>query len=428
MENYKQINLFTIYLIPLFLIFSHFLADLVVVFVGINFLVFLIFKKLNVTFKMILNDKIVIIFFLFYMFLFLSSLFSEFILLSLKRSIPYLRFLVFIIALKYWLLRDYKNFKILYFSVTMCVIFVCFDVLFQFYNYKEIISDGGKIVRQGIDLFGYVSNPVIERFQGPFKDEYIAGGYILKFSPFLFLIVLNYKKLYLRNFLIFTSVFIIVYSIYITGDRAPFFILILFSMIVPMFFNKKIIFIYLSSLILIIYLASNNLDKKQRYFHDALGALGFTNKEFTLDTGYGHLFYSAIKIWADKPFLGAGTKNYRKICERDEYNFETKNNIQLCSTHPHNYVLELLSETGLFGLILFFYIFIELFNNRILLKRIFKKDLENLDIKFLTMSLVLILWPISTTGSILTNKNSILLWFVFGIFYSFLSLKKNIKN
>ena len=425
MENCKQINLFIIYLIPLFLIFSHSLADLVIIFTGLNFLVFLILKKLNITIKVILNDKIVISFFLFYIFLVLSSLLSEFHFLSLKRSIPYIRFLIFIVALKYWLLKDYKNFKILYLSTTVCLVFVCTDVLFQFYNYEEIISDNGKIVRQGIDIFGYASNPVIERFQGPFKDEYIAGGYILKLSPFLFLTVLANTKTKEKNFLIFFSLILVVYSIYITGDRAPFFILILISLIIPFFFSKKIIFIYLSSLILLIYLAGTNLDKKQRYFYDALGALGFKNNEFTLDTGYGYLFYSAIKIWVDKPLLGAGTKNYRKICGRDEYNFETENNIQLCSTHPHNYVLELLSETGLVGLILFYYIFFRLFIYASTLQKIFTKDLNNIDIKFLTMSLILILWPISTTGSILTNKNSIMLWFVFGMLYSFQSLKEN---
>ena len=62
-----------------------------------------------------------------------------------------------------------------------------------------------------------------------------------------------------------------------------------------------------------------------------LGALGFKNNEFTLDTGYGHLFYSAIKL-NDKPLPGAGTKNYRKICERDEYNFETENKFNYNST------------------------------------------------------------------------------------------------
>ena len=122
--------------------------------------------------------------------------------------------------------------------------------------------------------------------------------------------------------------------------------------------------------------------------------------------------------------MGAGTKNYRKICEREKYNFETKNKIQLCSTHPHNYVLELLSETGLVGLILFCAIFFNLFKEYGLFKVLKNRNFEDLDLKFLTLSLVLILWPLSTTGSILTNKNSILLWFVFGILYALSSLEK----
>jgi len=171
-----------------------------------------------------------------------------------------------------------------------------------------------------------------------------------------------------------------------------------------------------------------NADKKQRYIYESLAALGIENKEFTLDTGYGHLFYSAIKIWIDKPLIGAGTKNYRKICERDEYNFETKNNTQLCSTHPHNYVLELLSEAGLIGLILFYSIFFYLIKESGLTKKILKKNLNKLNIKFSIMSLILILWPISTTGSILTNKNSILLWFIFGIVYSLISIEKKFHS
>ena len=133
---------------------------------------------------------------------------------------------------------------------------------------------------------------------------------------------------------------------------------------------------------------------------------------------------SAIKIWIDKPLIGVGTKNYRKICDRDEYNFETKNNHQLCSTHPHNYVLELLSETGLMGLISFYLIFFYLVRDFELVKKILQKNLDHLNIKFSIISLFVILWPISTTGSILTNKSSIVLWFVFGIIYSAISIEK----
>ena len=282
------------------------------------------------------------------------------------------------------------------------------------------------LLKQGHDIFGYASKNY-ERFQGPFKDEFIAGGFILKLSPFLFLITFNIFKLKKNNLskvLIFLSTILIIFSIFITGDRAPFFTLILISLFILFFFNKKLILIFLSSLILILYIAGLNSDKKQRYFDQSLTAFGIENNEFTLDTGYGHLFYSAITIWIDKPLIGAGTKNYRKICDRDKYNFETKRNIQLCSTHPHNYVLELLSETGLIGLIFFYLIFFYLLKDPELIKKILKKNLDNLNIKFSIISLTFILWPISTTGSILTNKSSIILWFIFGIVYSSISIEK----
>lgn len=423
MERLKKLNLILVYSVPIFLIISHSIADLIVVFVGINFLIFLSINNLDSISQKILKDKVIISFLLFYLFLLISSLSSEFIELSIKRSLPYLRFIIFIIALKYWLLTDKKSFKILYLSISFCLIFVCIDVIFQFYNSQEIISNSGKVVRQGFDIFGYASNPIIERFQGPFKDEFIAGGYILKLSPFLFLTILGTKIIKEKNILLFTFVTLIIYSIYITGDRAPFFILLQISLIIPFFFNKRIIVLYLSLIILITYFAGLDSDKKQRYVYDALGAVGFKNNEFTLDTGYGHLFYSATKIWLDKPLLGAGTKNYRKICERDKYNFETRNKIQLCSTHPHNYVLELLSETGIIGLILFYLILVSLIVNFRLLKKIFRRDLKYLEIKLSFLSLILILWPLSTTGSIMTNKNSILLWFVFGILYSLMNFE-----
>jgi O-antigen ligase len=126
--------------------------------------------------------------------------------------------------------------------------------------------------------------------------------------------------------------------------------------------------------------------------------------------------------------LGAGTKTYRNICFRHEYNFESKNNIELCSTHPHNYVLELLSEVGLLGLASFYLIFFYLAKELKSIKNIFKKNLDYLNLKFSTISLIIILWPINTTGSILSNKNSIILWFVFGIVYTLISFEKKTIN
>ncbi len=433
MDVIKKINLMLVYSMPFFLIFSHSVADAIVVFTGLTFLILLFFNKIFVQTKNLLRDKVIISLFIFYFILVFSSFLSEFQSLSLKRSIPYIRFIFFVAAMKYWLLTDKKTIKILTYSFAACLLFVSFDVIFQYFNYKyvpinpELGNSPENLIKKGFDIFGYPSKDYY-RFQGPFKDEYIAGGFILRLSPFLFLVAFSIYKLKKDNFskiLIILSAALIIYSIYITGDRAPFFMLFLIStLLILSLFNKKIILIFLSSLILIIFLAGLNVDKKNRYLGESLHALGFQNNEFTLDTGYGHLFYSAIKIWIDKPFIGVGTKNYRKICYRKEYNFESKNNHQLCSTHPHNYVLELLSETGLLGLISFYSIFFYLLRDFELVKKVLQKNLNYIYIKFSLISLIIILWPISTTGSILTNKNSVILWLIFGLTYSAINIKK----
>ena len=119
MERLKKFNLILVYSIPIFLIISHSIADFIFVFVGISFLIFLSINKLDPITQKIFKDKVIISFFLFYIFLLLSSIFSEFFVLSVKRSLPYLRFIIFIIALKYWLLTDKKSLKILYLSISL---------------------------------------------------------------------------------------------------------------------------------------------------------------------------------------------------------------------------------------------------------------------------------------------------------------------
>ena len=53
-----------------------------------------------------------------------------------------------------------------------------------------------------------------------------------------------------------------------------------------------------------------------------------------------------------KKLIGLGLKNYRIKCNEDTIDKNTNQNT-LCSSHPHNFYLEFLSETGILGLILF---------------------------------------------------------------------------
>ncbi len=65
---------------------------------------------------------------------------------------------------------------------------------------------------------------------------------------------------------------------------------------------------------------------------------------------------SSIEIFKDNPILGVGPKKFRFECGKEKYNISKFS----CSTHPHNFYIQLLAETGIVGsiipLILLFYI------------------------------------------------------------------------
>ena len=65
----------------------------------------------------------------------------------------------------------------------------------------------------------------------------------------------------------------------------------------------------------------------------------------TTDSDYFNLYYGAWSIFTDNVFLGIGTANYRELCSQlttELANFR-------CDNHPHNYYIQLLTETGALG-------------------------------------------------------------------------------
>ncbi len=81
---------------------------------------------------------------------------------------------------------------------------------------------------------------------------------------------------------------------------------------------------------------------------------------------------AAIDTWKYNKILGNGIKSFRVNCNKlqnlEGYNLgedimKFKRN-RLCSNHPHNYYLEILTETGIIGFFIFLtlgFLFIFLF-------------------------------------------------------------------
>jgi O-antigen ligase len=130
-------------------------------------------------------------------------------------------------------------------------------------------------------------------------------------------------------------------------------------------------------------------------------------------------------MFLDKPINGHGPKLFRIKCKEKKYNEGLQN---ACDTHPHNFYIQLLSETGVLGFAFLFgsflFLVFKITQNfcRILLK---KKILFN-DYQICLLSgLLITLWPIIPNGNFFNNYLMILYSLQIGFFKAY---KAKVQN
>ena len=144
------------------------------------------------------------------------------------------------------------------------------------------------------------------------------------------------------------------------------------------------------------------------------------------DTVGGHtkLILTALDVWKKNKIFGNGIKSFRIDCSK----FHGHKKDRLCSNHPHNYYIEILTETGIAGLFvisvigLLFVIYI--FKNFKLFR---ENNEENLIVAASIISIIIEAFPLRSTGSIFTTYNATYLILVASILLS-CKQKLNFKN
>ena len=138
---------------------------------------------------------------------------------------------------------------------------------------------------------------------------------------------------------------------------------------------------------------------------------------------------AALETWKQNKIFGNGIKSFRIDCPRlallgPEINLAEdavvhKKNF-LCSNHPHNYYLEILTETGIVGIFVTFMIAL-LFVVFILknLKLFKENNIENLILFAATISLILAVFPIKSTGSIFSTYTATYITLISSIILSY---------
>ena len=406
---YEKVSLkvcfFLILLLPIALVFSKFAVNTIV---GLTSLITLFYIIINNKFHD-LKYLPVYLFIIFCLYISIRSTFTSHVLLSLKSSTLYIRYLFFIFAF-YYLNLYYNNFIKKFFYIFLVTIFILIvDSYIQFFLTKN--------------LFGY-STEVLEnnRISGFFKDELILGGFVVRSCFILVTLTLftnfKYKKITII-FLIFTSIHVA----FISGERTSFFLsilgFILFFIMSSIFKFRQKILLLLSLIVIIIVTLSNFDGTKQRMVtqtvHDVKSAksiLMFTN-------GHESHFLTALNLYEDNKIFGKGSNLFRVLCSNKEFIINKKG----CSTHPHNYYFQMLAENGLIGfsfLLLFFLSLIYLATKHCIYKYFLNKTyLEEYEVAIL-ISLLISFWPIAPNGNFFNSWLSTIIFIQISLMHIFL--------
>ena len=334
---------------------------------------------------------------------------------SLKYSIYFLRWPLFALALTYWLFTDLQSLKKFLYVMTFVALFLIFDTWYQYVLGHDIF---------GVEKFGNT------RLTGPFRRSYI-GMWLTKLiilPLFIFTIMKKYEGLLRHKYLALTLfIFLGIYllTIFITGERMAFLMALLsiFVILLGLIANKNIsifkgLFLFISLSLTTYFFAIANPEQSQRAIFSSI------DKIINWKTSdYGLVWKSAYDVWQEAPLFGAGLHKYREACELLGTYGTTNNPIGagVCF-HPHNITMQLLSETGVVGFVLFFSMVITLSIG--MLKEYFLN--KSWLIFFLSLNVLLACFlPIQSNTDFFSNKYSSLVWLLVGVS---LAVSRYLKN
>ena len=412
--NYSRIQIILVCLIPLGLIFSRFFADFFLVLVCLTFLIQSYSKKNNY-----FNNYFFKVFLLFWTIITLKSFFSEDIFFSLKSSLPYVRFGIFSLAIYYLFSINQKYFYYFYLSLSFCLIILVFDGYFQYFVGENVFGYPITINKYNEDI----------RLSSFFREELILGSFISRIFPFylgLYFFCESKNLIKKRDLLMFVFLLSSLILVLLSGERVAFAYISLSFLISLYFFKlpiKKFTSKIFFGLAILMFIIVSNKDVKNRFIETTFSQIGITQSALEkTDQGEKYIFsihhhnhiIAAYKIFKENMIFGSGVKMFRKICDK-----RYKINAFSCSTHPHNTVMQFLSETGIIGIIFYFACLIYILKSFLKNFKIAIKDMTNSLLKskiFFLVALFIPLIPVLPSGNFFNNWLSIIAYFPIGFY------------
>jgi len=342
------------------------------------------------------------------------------------KSFYFCRFLIFLLVVNKLNEKKDFNIKLFFISSAFFSFIVALDILIQ--------------VSFGKNILGF---PIVNfRPSSFFGAENIAGGYLQKFSFFflfsyLFNAETNKTNLYRLLFFIFFLI-----AILLTLNRMSFIIYVA-SFVLFILIEKKYKFLFITPVLFLIILFVSSEYFSTSRSNTAIKAFYYNSTEIILkapklfyynllenedknerfrsrSTGYLITFNSGVQTWKKNKIFGGGLKSFRLNCKYGDH--------QTCNTHPHNYILEILVDTGIVGLTLIYLVFLFAVSN------FFKFYIQNFNSpsRFISMPFFLILFleffPIRNSGSFFTTSNASIIFLMLAVLINISKLSLSDKK
>ena len=412
-SNTMLANIMVVSIVP-FLITGPLLPDLIVSFSALFFL-YTVLKNKEFYF---FNNKPFIIFSIFCIYcILLSLILAQDKIISFKSSLFYVRIGVFSCFIWYLINKDKRILTYFYYLLIL--------------SFSVLVIDGYIQYFTGANLSGHKISGI--RVSSFFGDELIMGSYLSRLFPLLFALFLVKKK---QNFEVYFIGFLFILIdilIFMSGERTSFFFLnisTIFIIILIKEYQKFRLVTFIIAIICITILSFNSSNYSERMFKTPaknMGIIESSKKPIIFTQGHDNLFRSAFNMFKDQPITGHGPKMFRILNKDKKY---VTGNIPYM-THPHNFYLQLLAETGIIGfLFLFSILSYVLFRALMQLKSIIlkkKRPLSDYQVCLLAGILITV-WPLSTNGNFFNNWLMIVYSLPAGFYLQSIYSKRKLKN
>jgi O-antigen ligase len=300
--------------------------------------------------------------------------------------------------------------------------------------FLALVVDGYIQYLTGTNLTGFTTSRLTNgRITSFFVDEMIMGSYLSRLFPLLFALFLVKKKQKYEIYFIGILFVLVDLLIFISSERTAFFFLNLstiFIIILIKEYQKFRLVTFIIAIVCILILSLNSSKLNQRMFvgpAEDMGVIKSSNDAVIFSPNHDSLIRTAYNMFEDQPMYGHGPKMFRVKCKNEKYS----TGINPCMTHPHNFYIQLLAETGIIGFLFLFSVLSYVIYKAIKQLRsiVLKRERPLTDYQVCLLAGILItVWPFTPNGNFFNNWLMITYCLPIGFYLQSIYSKKSNKK